>query len=254
MPSNKFKDDYYVDSYRLAKEGMRNNEIAGALGTTLTTFKKWIIKYPALKKALKEARIGNNPQKVFSFQDYVYNQLPEELKTLWDEIHAIDELENGVELIEEVLKGTPTRTRQYLFIHAMVSSMFNVSRSLAKLNITKRIYYHWCDSDPDFAELVRELIWHKDNFFEQALMGRVAAGDTSAILHVAKTKLGYRGYSDKIEVHHTGQVEHKHTVELTELDLPIEVRKVILEALRVHQGETKLIDNPIEARAIGIEV
>jgi len=79
---------------------------------------------------------------------------------------------------------------------------------------------------------VDEIHWHKANYFESAFIGRVAAGDTPAIIHAVKTKCRHRGYNDKIEVEHSGTIGNEHTFSITDLDLDVDTRKKVLEALR----------------------
>jgi hypothetical protein len=152
-----------------------------------------------------------------------------------------------VELIEELLDGHGIRAKQHLFIYALTQSMFNVSASMRKLGIARNTYEAWKTSDPEFAELVREIHWHKENFFESALIGRVASGDTAAIIHVAKTKLRDRGYNEKIEIEHTGSINHEHTINVIDLDLPLDVRRTILEAVRAHQATLTDVTTPMPA-------
>ena len=73
---------------------------------------------------------------------------------------------------------------------------------------------------------------HLAQLFEQAFIGRVAAGDTAAVIHAVKTKCRDRGYNDKVEVVHSGSITNEHTVSIAELDLPIETRQEVLTALR----------------------
>jgi hypothetical protein len=156
----------------------------------------------------------------------------ETLRELWDEINECEHLENGVERVEALLKGHGIRARQHLFLYALTQSMFNVSQSLRKLGISRKTFENWVANDPDFAELMDEIHWYKENFFEQAFIGRVAAGDTHAIIHAVKTKCRSRGYNDKVEIEHSGTITHENTVSIVDLDLPAETRRQVLDALR----------------------
>lgn len=235
----KFKNRMYVDIYRFARDGMSDNQIAGALGVAYLTFRDWRRRDPDVEYALSE---GRNKGPEYTFGDYIYDHLDPDIREVWDRINAVDQNEpNAVTIVESLLASQGVKARQRLFLHALTNSLFNVSKSLKKVGLSKNMFDHWCQRDPDFAEMVREIAWHKDNFMESSLLGRVAAGDTSAIIHVARTKLRHRGYNDKIEVEHTGTVKHEHTVSVADLDLDLNTRKAILAALRAHQANNDAI-------------
>lgn len=245
--SKKFNRGMYVTSYQLARDGLSDEQIAKTHGVTGPTFRTWCKKDVYLAAALQQGRRGRESGDEFTFHEYVYDHLSPHLKGLWEEINQSDKDKHGIDVIESILEGHGTRARQQLFIYALTQSCFNISQSLRKVGLSKNTLEKWKHSDPEFAEMISEIHWHKDNFFEQALMCRVAAGDTSAIIHVAKTKLRSRGYNEKIEIEHTGMIQHEHNVNVMDLKLPIEARKAILEALRDHQAT-------IEAKAQAIAV
>lgn len=246
--AHKFKNSMYVDIYRFAREGLSDPQIAAALGVSYLTFREWRRKDKAVAYAVDEAR-STGPD--YTFGDYVYDHLDPNTRALWDRISLVDErASNAVDLIESILADQGVKARQRLFLHALTSTLFNVSRSLKKVGISRKVYDAWCQRDPDFADMVREIAWHKDNFLESSFLGRVAAGDTAAIIHAARTKLRHRGYNDKIEVEHTGTVQHQHTVSVADLDLDLNTRKAILAALRAHQANNEAV--PVTALPVAL--
>jgi len=230
--ADKFKVTMYVTAYELAKEGVSDEQIAGTLGVAGQTFRSWCAKRPALADAVARGRHKRDPGNEHTFQEYIYDHLPPHLRKLWEEIHECETLENGVERVEALLKNHGIRARQHLFLYALTQSMFNISKALRKLCIPRKTFESWRANDPDFYELMDEIHWYKENFFEQAFIGRVAAGDTAAVIHAVKTKCRDRGYNDKVEVVHSGSITNEHTVSIAELDLPIETRQEVLTALR----------------------
>ena len=230
---SKFEDTMYVTAFLYARDGMSDEQIGKALGVSGPTFRRWCANNDALADAVSRGREVIDGQDAMTFPEYVYRHLSPHLRELWDEINECVELENGFERVEALLRKGGQHARQHLFIHALASSCFNVSASMRKLNVSRKTYDHWRTSDPGFAELLDEMHWHKKNFFEAAFIGRVAAGDTAAILHAVKSQLADRGYSDKLQVEHSGTVEHRHTVDIAELDLPLEVLVAIRDAVRV---------------------
>jgi len=232
MP-DKFKNTMYVDTYELARSGMSDEQIAGSLGVAGKTFRTWVARKPALADALTRGRSPSGLAEADTFHDYIYNHLSPEHKLLWDEIHESETLPNGYERVEALLSKHGKRTRQQLFLYALTQSMFNVSQSLRRLGIPRKTYESWRANDPEFSELLDEIHWHKKNFFEQAFITRVAAGDTAATIHAAKTFLRDRGYNEKIEIEHTGNITTTEVVvNVAELDLDIDTRRTLLQALQ----------------------
>ena len=232
----------YVTAYQYARDGMSDEQIGKSLGVTGTTFRRWCADDYALADAVARGRETVEGRDAITFPDYVYKHLSPHLKDLWDEINECAELENGFERVEALLRNGGIRARQHLFIHALAQSCFNVSASMRRLNVSRKMFDNWRTNDPEFADLLDEMHFHKKNFFETAFMGRISAGDTAAILHAVRSQLADRGYNDKMQIEHSGTVEHRHTIDLTDLDLPIETRKTILTAVRA-----KVTDNAVPA-------
>lgn len=235
MPT-KWSDEHYVTAYRLARQGLSQRQIGGALGVSARTFDAWKAERPAFKKALEDGRgDGFEQRAVPRFEEYVYGHLPEDLKDLWDEIYEWRSAPDAASRAQVLLRDKPDRVRQYLFLQALLASNWNPSKALRMVGVSHGVYQRWRMNCPEFMRLCEELKWHRDNFFEDAFMQRIQAGDTACILHAARTQLAHRGYSDKVVVEHTGAVEHQHThlvVDVGELDLPVEVRQQLLHAIR----------------------
>lgn len=248
MPvADKFQKTYYVTTYELARDGMANKQIAKALGVAQPTFDRWLGKDPALQDALARGRRGREHLDTYAFHDYVYDRLPPELRAVWDQLDECEQLKSGVERVEAIMAHTGIRARQHLFIYALTQSGFNISQSCKKLNIPRKAFDSWCSNDPDFAALVDELHVHKKDFFENAFINQVRQGNTLCILHGVRTQCRDRGYGDKLAVELSGSVQHSHThtINILDLQLPVEVRQAILAAMRLHtQNQQKTLPAP----------
>lgn len=234
--ADKFKTTFYVTSYLLARDGLSDQQIGKSLGVTGKTFRDWCLDRPALREAVALGRAGRGPQNEVTFPQYVYDHLSPNLRKLWEEINACEDLENGIERIDALLQRHGVRARQHLFLYALTQSMFNVSQSLRKLGIARKSFEDWRANDPDFAELMDEIHWHKKNFFEQAFIGRVAAGDTAAVIHAVKTQCRDRGYNERVEMVHSGTISVGDTIDITTLDLDVETRRKVLDAIRAQRA------------------
>ncbi len=234
----KFHPEMYVAAFELSRGGMSCAGIAKALGVAPKTFQLWCRVKPALGKAVQRGRRGRAPGEEFNFHEYVFEQLSPHLQEVWVEIHRSELETNGTAMVEAMLANQGKRVRQQLFIYALTSSNFNVSQSLRRLNIPRKTYESWVANDTEFAELMSEIQWHKKNFFEAAGMALVARGDVPMTMFALKTQCRDRGWGEKTEIVHSGEVKASAevTVKIEELDLDIDTRQALLVAMRKRQS------------------
>jgi len=230
-----WKDSFYVAVYNLARMGLKETQLAKALGISLPTFRSWERKKDAFKSAIqkgrKEYRGRNN--KTASFGDYVYNRLPKELRLIWNKINRLDKKPKGLEEIEAILDRKGKRVRQQLFLHAWISGNFSVSEALRKVNINRSTLERWKKQDAGFADLVKEIPWYRKNFFEDHLSRLVAGGDSGAIIFVNRTYNRDRGYNEKVDIdmNLSGEL-NQNVMSVDMMKLPLQTRKEILKSLR----------------------
>lgn len=244
MAAKKWHDGMYVDAFLLAKSGSSDAQIGEALGISRTVFDDWKVKKSALADALRRGRVAKDE----SFREFVYGRLPPPLKELWDRINLCESSPSGIERIEALLERAGLYARQHLFLYALIDSGFNASEACRKLNVSKGVLEGW-KTDPRFGELMNEVHWHKGNFFENALVGKVSEGDAACIMFANKTFNRDRGYGEKVDVtiNKTVKVEHSVRQEVTiRLDhLPLEAKKQILCILRENEkGKTEITSVP----------
>ena len=237
MPITKWKDVFLFRAYALAASGLTETKIAGVLGVSVSTLMVWERKKKLFRMALKEGRRKNKGDDgvVFSFNDYVYKRLSKPMKRVWERINALDKANVGVEKIERILAEGGKTMRQHLFFYAWTVSKFSISTALRKVNISRSTFEKWKERDSDFADLVDEINWHKKNFFEDHLAKLIAGGDSSATIFANRTVNRDRGYNEKTELDIKGDIA-VNTLDIDSLDLPIDVRKIILEAMRKKEG------------------
>ena len=162
-----------------------------------------------------------------------------DLREKWEVIKAAEAEPNATTQAkaDAMLEAAGKYTKQNLFIYALTSSNFSLSKSLRRVNVSKTLYDSWCQ-DPEFGRLIDEIKWHKDNFFEECFIRLVASGDSPATLHAAKSRLAHRGYNPTHKLDMDAQVNQNTTVEVDKLNLPIEQRVALLTAMRLEQGKT----------------
>lgn len=231
----KWDDRNYLKAYELALSGMNDTKIAEVLGVSYSTFKYWKDTKPAFKEALEKAKSIKNIDPNQAIKDHIFGKLCPELRDVWNKICNYENMPRGCTRLEALLKGYGKTARQHLFLYALVNANYNLSEACKKVNIPKHTFKVWKETDPDFAELVDEIEWHKGNLYESALVDLVKQGDTSATIFANKTFNKQRGYGEKLEIKSDSTVTHHHLhvhVKIDDLKLPIETRKQILLALR----------------------
>lgn len=88
------------------------------------------------------------------------------------------------------------------FLEAFKKTFGNVSMSCEAVGLSRTQFYRYMKNDAEFKEEIdliepNELIL---DFAENALMKRIASGDTTAIIFTLKTKGKKRGYIEKQEI------------------------------------------------------
>lgn len=186
---------------------------------------------------------------VATLRNYVYQKLPDRLKKLWDQIDFWDDdAQTGADKIERLLAGESDSVRQHLFLHALVSSSFNPSEAARKVQIPLNKVKRWAETDADFSALMTQILEHKKNFFEGALIDLVKARNPHAVIFVNKTVNADRGYSEKIDLNVSGQVDvNHHLIPIDDLDLDLDTRKKLLEAIRKRKPEQIRQEKKVEA-------
>lgn len=204
----RWKPIFILHVYRMLRAGMSEVDLCKELKVSRAIMFRWKKEKPELKEAwglaLKEREESQ------SFQDWVYQRLSPEIREIWAQIRQWEKEPNGVVKIELMLQDQGRHVRQQLFLHAFCVSHFNMSTALKRVNIARSVLYDWIERDPDFAALVKEIEWHKGNFFENQLVQLVRQGVPAAVIFANKSFNKDRGYASRqeLEVHHSGEVLH----------------------------------------------
>lgn len=236
----KWREEYLLQIYELAKQGFSDKGIAQSLGVSWYTFATWKRKKPAVQEALRQAK--EKPHATESFRDFVYGSLPPDLQKLWREINRVADAPSGRTRVQQLLSPVAKRNRQHLFLYALIHTNFNTTAACRKLNLPMGELENWKD-EPQFVKLLHGMHQCKKDFFESHLMKLVKRGDSSAILFANRTINRDRGYNDKVEMSVSGEVQHQVSIE--QLNLPIQLREQLLQAIRQKQ-----LPKPVEVESI----
>lgn len=248
-----------VDIYVLASNGATNLQIAQQLGLTAPTIDYWIEHYESVQYALKLARPKNGRSRAEEFKEYVYNRLSPDMKVHWDYINIWCEHPNGATRIEALLQPLGTEVRQSLWLHAMMHTNFNSPEACRMVNISRKQLNSWTQNDPDFSQLLDEIVWAKKHFFEGALIKLVAEGNVMATIFANKTQNSDLGYNEKtvVQHRHSGSVgvdvQHSFHVSIDKLNLPLDVRRQVLDAIRATKKLEQAKTVADDSEAIDVE-
>lgn len=203
------------------------SKVAAALDVRLETLRSWLNSKPEFKlaKEMADQRRGTRD----TFQGYIFQHLSPEAKEIWDKLQFWQET-SSYERINVILGGKPKRIRQELFIHALVSSNFSLSEACRISGVSYSQMDDWRRYDAEFRQLIEEIQWHKKNFFERALIDLVEERHPGATIFVNRTINADRGYTEKIQVEHSGNIGEGLSVD--DLDLDLETKRKILAAIR----------------------
>lgn len=228
---SKYRPIMLVTIYKHAKAGMPETEIAKSLSVSYAGWKVWKAKYPEIEEALGLGR--TDTQDGGNWHKFIYDRLAPDLREIWDHINSWDQFPNGVAKIEALLNGHGKLVRQQLFLFALVSFNFSKSKAMSKVCIDKDTLDYWIKTDDKFAQLVEEIEWHKDNFFEESLVALIKEGSEAATIFANKSRNRDRGYNPvkDVNVKHSGQIHHS-MLDLDDLKLSVACKLEILEAIR----------------------
>lgn len=218
-------------------------KIAEVLEIDVQTLMGWLQRYQEFRTARKmaEERRGNRE----GLADYIVGHLSPEARECYDKLQFWEGKEDMEEKIRYMLRDRPKRVRQELYLHALVRSNFDPSTALRMSGVSRVQVDDWVTYDPEFKALVKEIHWHKKNFFEKALLDLVEERHPGAVIFVNKTVNADRGYNERIDVHHSGSVGGGG-VDVDDLDLPLDIRKAIYQAVqRKKQASAQASAQPI---------
>lgn len=227
----KWNLDYIWKAYPLAEGGLKDREIARSLGVNIRLFKTWIKKYPALANSIEDARKSRKERKEFDLREFVVGRLPAHLLEYWDHLHSSGEELDGEEF--KSIHDLDTESKQALWLHAWHELDFNKSGACRELGINVNDVQHWEQHNPIFCELVKHMQTVKKDFVESKAMHLVRKGNALAVVAMNKTLNRDRGYGDKVDVNHSGAIQHNmNVVDIERLELSVRVQRALLDAVR----------------------
>lgn len=101
----------------------------------------------------------------------------------------------------------PTKpTRKKAMIEALQKSLGVVTTACKIVGINRSSHYEWLESDPSYAKQVADIKDIALDFAESQLHKRMQSGSDTAIIFYLKTQGKKRGYIERTEVEHSGEI------------------------------------------------
>jgi hypothetical protein len=124
----------------------------------------------------------------------------------------------------------------------------DLSKACAMVAVRRHDIEKW-KTDLDFLQMLEEVRFHKENFFEKGLIGLCAEGHPGALLFVNRTYNKHRGYGETLEINGAG-ANRGDEWDVSGLDLDFETMKKVLKAIEKKKAEREANDIAMEAKMI----
>lgn len=225
----KESNDWIWKTYQYALTGASLTKIAVMLNATYGEYKRFLDHHPSGRRAYKAAKIAIKPNKDYNLEDFIFGYLPSHLREYWsflklNSYHPEEEL--------EIHKLKPDE-KKMIFLHAWFKSDFNFSRACRLCGLNHRLVLQWKAEDMHFAELCARIQEVKKDLVESSVLKLIRQGHPYAAVEVNKVLNADRGYNPKVQLDVHGSMDcNVNLVNLEELQLPVDVLRCVLNAIR----------------------
>jgi hypothetical protein len=103
-------------------------------------------------------------------------------------------------------RSTKTDISKKLMLDALEKSLGVVTSACKMTGTPRSVFYEWYNEDPSFKKNVDELKEIVLDFAESQLHKQVSDGNTTATIFYLKTKGKSRGYIERQEIEHSGEI------------------------------------------------
>lgn len=100
-----------------------------------------------------------------------------------------------------------TKQNKDKVLEALEASLGVVTQAIKKVDINRATFYRWMQEDPEFALRVGEIQDITLDFAESQLFKQIKEGNTTATIFYLKTRGKNRGYIERQEIEHSGEIK-----------------------------------------------
>lgn len=106
-------------------------------------------------------------------------------------------------------------------LQALESTLGVVTGACKRVNIARQTHYRWMKEDPEYAEAVKAIDDIGIDFAESQLHSLIASGNVVAVLFYLKTKGKKRGYIERHEIDHSGELNSNTVIKWGDKEIKI---------------------------------
>lgn len=115
------------------------------------------------------------------------------------------------------LSDKSKQLKKKALILALEQTLGVVTHACQKTGVNRKTFYDWLQQDPEFRQQVEDINNVVLDFAESKLYSQIKENNTTATIFFLKTKGKHRGYVEKQEIEHSGEIrEIKVTVNKNE--------------------------------------
>jgi len=100
-------------------------------------------------------------------------------------------------------KSTPKKKR---FLELYEKNGCNISATCKAVGINRTTFYNWKSKSKKFSKQIHEIQEGLIDYAESKLIQKVRDGDVTCLIFFLKTKGKMRGYSEKYDLNHSGEI------------------------------------------------
>lgn len=104
-------------------------------------------------------------------------------------------------------KSLGLRGKKKKMFEALCSSLGNITAATERVGISRQTHYNWLEEDSEYAQAMSEVEDRQIDFYETALHGLIKDKNATAVIFALKTKGKKRGYIEKQEISHSGELK-----------------------------------------------
>lgn len=106
------------------------------------------------------------------------------------------------------LKGNKsTQLKKKAVLQALENTLGVVTHACQKAGVGRKTFYEWLQKDEEFKKAVQDIDNVVLDFAESKLYSQIKENNTTATIFYLKTKGKHRGYVEKQEIEHSGEIK-----------------------------------------------
>ena len=111
-------------------------------------------------------------------------------------------------------KQTNKQKNQDKFLNTYLETLGNISEACKEIKISRSTYYLWISEDQEFKQRFSDITDAFDDRIETTIRQMATSGDKDLLKFWASRKLKNRGFTEKTEVEHSGELNNKITINI----------------------------------------